>query len=752
MNTQSNFNNDISSATAEETINYEMVFPVTLKFLTLDKVKCFDVQTIQTVENILTFAFKPDGFYDNSITSCILSSIVNSGKTHKDADDWCKFMTEFALNCKKNQVTYDTWRYFIEDQNCDIDVEIQKYFPKNSYQYTTLSFLFKNRKVSYIEFCECFSTILNNYLSQNIMVITFVYKILLDFYHTIVNNPKIIIFLKDSNLELIIHGIISTLFYPYKPLESELTKKDVATITVLSYLINHKYDPNAFITPVQVEIQTYNNCVGIFLKLSEILIELAKYFPVEDTVCDKLNINPNIGLKELILTVNLGKKDKENIIDIIYNNRANMDIIEKTLLEDKNSLPNKNYWEMTRQERLNNKSQLEKEVKRLMGRTFEELCSNPNEEKEFQPPTLPNTTSIINFICENTGEEEQYDSLLYDKSCGLHKLQDASSDHDIKEEEEQYFTFDNISSKLSSLKEPHLLYDTYGLHTIYPISKLKDSGDDPKNYNIISKSKLEEIEQKIYESKLPVQSHFIDSIKTSPNSETKTYCEYDDKYQTFEECYIIPVINRVKSNLEYCNYYQIEEIIKCYNLRIKKDTSQTLNYTMDEIKKIVTIDLVSYLLQGTYSSLGQRMTESEKIKCKEIMIWFKNYFSKDLFLEECYKHLSKILEMKKGNMWILKLLFKVGVTITKECYEQEEMNPDRSEAFKKLLKQHLSPEQINDTKQTQSVIEEKQNKTGGSAPVILKMKWKTGTFECNLSHGHSVLKEKDGVYYIDVSI
>ena len=128
--------------------------------------------------------------------------------------------------------------------------------------------------------------------------------------------------------------------------------------------------------------------------------------------------------------------------------------------------------------------------------------------------------------------------------------------------------------------------------------------------------------------------------------------------------------------------------------------------------------------------------------------------------------LDQVLEMKKNNMWILKFLFKTGVRINKAVWEKEKMKTNRSEAFKKLLEKHLDftpvPSHIeDDVKADESALkregktvvgEGEQSSRTPQFPVLVNIKWATGSFKCELGHGHTVLREQNGQYSLDVSL
>jgi hypothetical protein len=132
--------------------------------------------------------------------------------------------------------------------------------------------------------------------------------------------------------------------------------------------------------------------------------------------------------------------------------------------------------------------------------------------------------------------------------------------------------------------------------------------------------------------------------------------------------------------------------------------------------------------------------------CEE-KLWF------NLCIQEC---MQMVLGMKKHNMWILKFLFRSGYKISQAAYEAENSKPDRSEAFKILLYKNIDKNNNNDQSSSYSKATKHEEKRprclNTKAPVKLNMTWSTGSFKCDITNGHTILKEVNGEFELDIQM
>jgi hypothetical protein len=138
-----------------------------------------------------------------------------------------------------------------------------------------------------------------------------------------------------------------------------------------------------------------------------------------------------------------------------------------------------------------------------------------------------------------------------------------------------------------------------------------------------------------------------------------------------------------------------------------------------------------------------------------------------------YNCLKSVLQMKRYNMWLLKLLFKEEVRVNMENYiyflqqspsssllkfvekhlvddndntiSVEEMKLRVKESVNKESVKNKDTTDLNDNSNLKQSLETNTNvKSNTSSPKIsFNLKWKSGSFECNLMNAHTKLIEEN---------
>ena len=191
-------------------------------------------------------------------------------------------------------------------------------------------------------------------------------------------------------------------------------------------------------------------------------------------------------------------------------------------------------------------------------------------------------------------------------------------------------------------------------------------------------------------------------------------------------------------------------------------------------------EYIEYMFQSCYTNSTKSSESEPNDKQKEV---YKSIFSvfSDLFseteteqwefsLKNCLK---LVLQMKRYNMWLLKLLFKEGVRVNIEDYTHF-LQYSPSSSLLKFVEKHLVDENDNtiSTEEMKLRIKESvKNKesnmdseintnttkivdtnTVSSSKIVFNLKWKTGSFECNLLNAHSKLVEENGQFKLEVNL
>jgi hypothetical protein len=209
------------------------------------------------------------------------------------------------------------------------------------------------------------------------------------------------------------------------------------------------------------------------------------------------------------------------------------------------------------------------------------------------------------------------------------------------------------------------------------------------------------------------------------------------------------------------------------------------------LKRDIKPSFIEYMFENCYTnsikSSESEPTDKQKEVYKSIFNDFSDLFSEsnteewEVSLKKCLK---LVLQMKRYNMWLLKLLFKEGVRVNIEDYTHflqhspspsllkfvekhlvdENDNTISSEEMKLRMKESLKNKEIINTEcETNTEIEktnttsttkcdEKISSSPTSSKIVFNLKWKTGSFECNLLNAHSKLVEENGQFKLEVNL
>lgn len=182
---------------------------------------------------------------------------------------------------------------------------------------------------------------------------------------------------------------------------------------------------------------------------------------------------------------------------------------------------------------------------------------------------------------------------------------------------------------------------------------------------------------------------------------------------------------------------------------------------METYKEYIPLDLVTHMFIVAKDCTNREPSESQKTTSRDIIRFIiTNHLDDPMLPKVLSKCLQVTLSMPRFNMWLLKILFKLGVKCTEEQYAIE-VSKKRSPAFLRLLQEHCEKQPISQpepqtkvytSKETVSQPEPQTEKTK-ETKVMFQMSWKTGSFSFDITRGKTSIKEaSDGTFHLDVQL
>ena len=221
--------------------------------------------------------------------------------------------------------------------------------------------------------------------------------------------------------------------------------------------------------------------------------------------------------------------------------------------------------------------------------------------------------------------------------------------------------------------------------------------------------------------------------------DTGDYCDYDTLTGS-------PTLNENYFIKGEWNYKRINnECAQCKYSIYTKDYIKSVRHLLDE-------KCVKAFFEGITRECSYELNDSNKTDVRNVWEIIVETCEKEQWFHDCFQQcIDRVLDMKKHNMWILKFLFKSGMKISPAKYEAERAKSNCSEAVLNLLKRLVdySQEQIPEQKLVQSCEPSQPN---SAATVKLNVSWKTGSFNTDITNGHTFLKEVNGQYEINVQL
>ena len=309
----------------------------------------------------------------------------------------------------------------------------------------------------------------------------------------------------------------------------------------------------------------------------------------------------------------------------------------------------------------------------------------------------------------------------------------------------------------------------YSISNILPASK-DDKGERLLTYfNIKQNKKNQKENQKENNEEEKELNSYLSTAYSSKYEEE--YLTHDEMVKTYNQSDINALINVLKMAPSCSSYYSVPSL----------DRLKQLKYGLKP-------EYIEYMFQSCYtkSTIVEVLEPSDKQKeiYKNIFILFSDLFS-ETHSEEWLSSLSiclkTVFQMKRYNMWLLKLLFKDSIRVNMENYQYLLLhNP--SSSLLKFVEKHLVDENDNtiSVEEMKLKIDKQQNKETGNQTVEKKveitkvenkkeqqttsssssnspkftfnLKWTSGSFECNLMNAHTKLVEENGEYKLEVNL
>lgn len=256
------------------------------------------------------------------------------------------------------------------------------------------------------------------------------------------------------------------------------------------------------------------------------------------------------------------------------------------------------------------------------------------------------------------------------------------------------------------------------------------------------------------------------------NKQRETPLEQKEE-KSSDECipgYSCESMSPYNGDINYFTNAELETIERTKRLDAIRDTITTngpfmgnptyILGLMETYKEYITLDLVTHMFIVAKDCTNREPSESQKTTSRDIIRFIvTNHLDDPMLPKVLSRCLQVTLSMSRFNMWLLKILFKLGVKCTEEQYTAE-VSKKRSSAFLRLLQEHCekqpvlqepTPVQIVSSSQTE--VQPIESVKTRETKVLFSMSWKTGSFSFDITRGKTSVKETaDGTFQLDVQL
>jgi len=257
--------------------------------------------------------------------------------------------------------------------------------------------------------------------------------------------------------------------------------------------------------------------------------------------------------------------------------------------------------------------------------------------------------------------------------------------------------------------------------------------------------------------------------KPYENKDEDEYFTQDEMLTKYNESDINKLINVLKRAPYESDYFHIPN-----------------KNRLESLKRDIKPEYIEYMFQSCYTNSTKASetepTDKQKEVYKSIFMAFSDLFSEsepEQWKASLYNCLKSVLQMKRYNMWLLKLLFKEEVRVNMENYIYF-LQHSPSSSLLKFVEKHLVDESDNtisveemkiklkNKNQLKNEVEvkvenevetkvEKENKIQQNlitdSKVSLNLRWTGGSFKVNLKNAHSsIVEDNNGKIMLDIQL